>query len=186
MPDFAPNFTFRYRVRYSVGGRQHTMQVRGVPATTALQAPLFATSVADFLDALQPARWSDFTILNAAYALADSDVFLPTTAPVILAGAGSPATRTPSDNALALSFPCRSSAGLRGILFLYGCSYDPSTTSVANDFRITSAEDSDISDAIAALTAAVPTLVCNDGSTANWYPYANLKANDYWVRKTRG
>lgn len=185
MPDFAPNFTFRYRVKYSVGGHTHRMQVRGVPATTTAALGSFATAIEDFLNALTANRYSDFVVLGADYALADSDVFLPCVAPAPDAGTYTIAGRSASSNALALSFPGRSDVGLRAILFLYGTALLPGVISEVSDFRITSAEDATIAAAIAVLAGSPPVLVANDGVHVNWYPYCNVKYNDYWVRKTR-
>lgn len=184
MADFAPNYTARYRIRYSTVGKTHSMTWRvaaGVTDSTSIAAKLGLT-----LDDMAPLLWDDFTILGADFALADSDVFLPGVLPTFGGGAVASGAQSPSDAALAISFVGRTIAGQKARMFLYGCNPgEIGRTAVGGDFRILSSEEPSVSDAIVRLNETSPPLVGNDNETAIWYEYVNVKYNDRWVRRLR-
>jgi hypothetical protein len=184
MADFAPNFTARYRFKYSAIGKTHTSTWRvaaGVTDPTAV-----AAKVGLFLSDLQEALFNDWTVLTADFALADSDVFLPAPLPdQPTASGGSSATHI-SQAPVALSWIARSIAGGKGRFFLYGTTFGLTIDgSLGQDYRYTSAEEPLIADTIVRLNETSPALVCNDNEPAIWYEYVNVKANDAWVRKAR-
>lgn len=186
MPDFAPNYTFRYKVKYIGNGHAHHMLWRYAPATTIASLPGIRLQVQDFLNALDPANfYNDFNILGADYALADSDVFLPAVPIPAFSGSVSTAGRPDSAAASALSFPGRSSLGHRATFFLFGTIFQPVTAAGALDFRVLGTENANISDAVGILNDTDPPITANDGVEVVWYPYANMKYNDYWVRQVR-
>lgn len=186
MPDFAPNYTFRYRVKYVGNGHTHHLLWRYAPSTTVAALPAIRLQVQDFLNAVGPANfYADFTILGADYALADSDIFLPAVPVPVFSGTFVLTGRPESAEAAALSFPGKSSLGQRAIFFLFGTIFQPATAAGVLDFRILASENANISDAVDVLDATDPVLVANDGVEVNWYPYANFKYNDYWVRQVR-
>jgi len=105
MPDYAPNFTGRYRLTYQTQSQVHTMQFRYSQAEETLPVALVA-SIEDFLDALAPFRFSDWTILGAENSPASEDFFVPSlTVPTILAGAV--ATGNPGQKPVYLGFQGR-------------------------------------------------------------------------------
>lgn len=184
MPDFAPNFTARYKVRYQVLTKTHSITWR--LARGASDGMAAAALMEDFWAALSGAMYNDFTVLSAAFAPEDSDVFLPTIAPASPTGAISSPGGGAGAVPLALSFPGRADDGQRAIFYQYGLTLVPvAGTSVLGNFRVNPGEVSQIDDAIALLVAADPLLVSNSNSPVNWYPYANVKDNDHWVRKQR-
>lgn len=187
MPDFAPNYTARVKMRYAVAGATHTMQVRAPASSAPGDLPDFVDKVIAFLNSLQAKMWSDFTILGWTYALADSDIFLPTGPDTGVFGVGDVSTtgRLQAAKALATSFVGRSSAGLRASLFLYGLTWNVISFATVSDFRIFNSEDSDVSAATGILNETAPPFVANDNNEASWYNYANLKYNDYWTRRLR-
>lgn len=184
MADFAPNYTARYRVRYSVQGNTHTMLWRVASDTESVVG--IAAKVSLFLADLEGSLWSDWSVLGADFAPADSDIFLPTTAPDQPTGAGSTGSRANSDKAYACSFVGRSTGGNKARMFLYGTVFAASLRSgIEDDFRILSSENGDVSAAIVRLNETSPALVANDDNVATWYEYVNVKHNDRWVRRLR-
>jgi len=59
------------------------------------------------------------------------------------------------------------------------------TDTDTSDFRIHSAEDTIIGNAVGILNDTSPSLVANDNEDVIWYEYANVKYNDYWTRRLR-
>jgi len=186
MPDFAPNWTPRYRFRYSVLGRQHSCTWRVARGTTDF-APV-AAKVGAFFTALGGASiYTGFSILGASAALQDSDIFTPVLSPT---GMPTPSATVPtnsiSESTHHLSFTGRSVLGHSAIFFIYGIASGPEVAGPAVDnFRVLGSEAATIAAAVAILNNNSPPLVSNDGATVSWANYANLKYNDYWVRRVR-
>jgi hypothetical protein len=184
MSDFAPNFTARYRFRYSSLGKTHTMTWRLASGTTDPTALI--AKIGLFLGEFESNLYSDFTILSADFALADSDVFLPAGLPSEPSGAVTASGAPASDAAVALSFIGRSIAGGRARMFLYGTAYPAAMrSSSGGDYKFLSSEDADVSAGIVRLNETSPAIVANDNENVVWYEYVNVKANDKWVRKLR-
>lgn len=184
MPDFAPNFTPRYKVNYTVHGKGHSFQVRVARGTTDPTG--VATKMGSFLAAMEGLLLASWTAVSASFALEDTDIFLPAPVPTGFTPASSESGLTTNVDAIALSFVGRSANGGRGMLFLYGTGFGLNvTTATYADYRITAAESTAISDAVSALDELSPALVANDNGVVNWYGYANIKANDYWVDQLR-
>jgi hypothetical protein len=184
--DYAPNYTPRLRVRYKAAGRIHTQTWRfvGTGATPDITAAIAAVN--NYYSAISPSMLSDWTLVGAAAAGRDSNIFVPVTGVVFGTG---PTPFDPADRAvtaLALSFVGRTVLGLRAVVYQYGTAFsDIGVAGVGNDFRIYAAEDSNIANAITALQGAGATLCGNDGDAISWYPYVNLKVNDYWLHRVR-
>jgi hypothetical protein len=187
MPDFAPNYTFRYRVHYSALGKEHSFMWRLQRGTDAGILGSLTAKVVSFLNALQSSRWTDFTVMSAEYSLQDTVVFLPAGTPVVLPGTATPPAAAISQSTAAISFVGRSTAGQKGRFFLYGTIFSPEGSLVsADDFRLVSGDHADLTGALGALNTASPQLSASDGFSITYYPYVNLKYNDYWVRRARG
>lgn len=184
MADYAPNYTPRYRMRYHVLGRPHT-QVWRLPLSTTDPAAMIA-KIGLWLTDLSPLLSDDFTVVAGDFALQDSDVFLPAGVPSFTAGEVGPGTFVSNDDVWSISFVGRSIAGQKARMFLYGTSVGVTVRSgLEFDFRITSSENGAISDAIVRMNETSPPIVGSDGENVVWYEYVNVKANDYWVRRTR-
>jgi hypothetical protein len=183
--DFAPNWTARYKLSYRVLSKKHSMLFRFIRGTDASTGTAMAAAVAVFLNTLETYMYSDFAIIGADFAAADSDVFLPTVAPTGIAGTSSTAGVPLSERARSTSFVGRSDAGGRCIIFVYGLVLPP-TDPTAGDFRVTVAENTSIANGVTALNTLSPHLVAGDGYDTNWYPYVNTKYNNYHTRKLRG
>lgn len=188
MPDFAPNFTCRIRIRYTSLGRIHTQQWRcpfvgagGAGAAAAI------TQIQTIYDAIGPGMPPDWAVLATSVAAEDSDIFLPFTGPVPVSGGS-----TPPDSVLKrlkathLSFTGRSASGNRAVVYFYGYVANSlvDVADLTDDFRLLATEDATISGTVGALNTS-PGLCANDGEVVFWNEYANIKPNDYWVKKTR-
>jgi hypothetical protein len=184
MADFAPNYTARYRVRYTSQGKSHATTWRVASSVTDPTA--VAAKFGLFLEDMEGSLWDDWTVVGADFALADTDVFLPAPPPDQPTGAVAVSGATMSDSAFAISFVCRSALGGKGRFFLYGTNDSTLVRdSKGNDFKLLSSESVQIADAVTRLNETSPVLVCNDDSAAVFYDYVNMKHNDRWVRRLR-
>lgn len=187
MPDYAPNYTARYRMRYSVGGANHTSTIRpaGSSDDPAAIAGAGAAIFTDVLTALAPMLSDDFTVLGADVAVANSDIFLP--AATVPVGTGSLGTTLDAGWVpMNLSFVGRTTAGGRGLFRIFGPSVNPMASEVTqNDWRLTAAEDARVSDVVNILMLDGARLKGNDGAALIIYPYANVSAHAYWQKRRR-
>jgi hypothetical protein len=184
VPDYAPNFTGRYIMNYSVLGRPHK-QLWRVSETVTDVADVVEV-VTHFWAALNSQTYANLLVVSAVFAPGNTDVFLPVTAPIIAPGLVSVPSNPQGVIPLALSFPGRSANGGRAILYTYGTGIDPSAAdNIASNYRVTASEIEAVADAIDVLNAASGVLVANDRGPVAWYPYANVKDNDHWVRRVR-
>lgn len=187
MADFAPNFTARYVVRYSVLGLEHTMQFR-IGRSAGLTGLVGMTGkVTNFLAQLQPLLFANWTVLDAKYSAEDTSFFVPVAAPTQPTGAIAVPANPLSQATLSTSFVGLSSQGHKARLFVYGLNIGPENTAFVStdDFRVTSVDTADIADAIAVLNTGSPTTKANDDNDVTWYEYVNTKYNDFHVRKGR-
>lgn len=182
MADFAPNFTARYRIRYSQGGKNHSMTWR--VASSVTDPTGIASKVGLFLADIEGMLFSDWTLIAAEFALADSDVFLP----AVMPDAPTPAATggVASDVACYIGYVGRSTLGGKARMFLYGTNIASFVrASQGLDFKVLSGESSVIADTIVRLNETSPAIVANDDRPAVWYEYVNVKYNDRWVRRLR-
>lgn len=184
MADHAPTYTPRFRIKYSSCGAVHHLTWR-TPRSVTDPAP-YAAKMKLFIDALAAHRYVDWTFLGAEFAAVDSGVFLPTPMATPIAGTTSLPSAQGVVRPVAASFVGRTALGKRAAFYLYGTSFRPQDgVTVYNDWRITNSENSQVSTATGLLNETPPTLAGNDGATVTWYPYCNIKPNDYWVRRAR-
>jgi len=184
MADFAPNYTARYRFRYSSLGKTHACTWRVASSVTDPTA--VAAKVSLFLEDMEGSLWDDFTVIGADFAEADSDIFLPAPPPDQPTGAVDASAASVSDAAFAISFVGRSTLGGKARFFLYGTNDVTLVRDTkGNDLKLLSTESVQISDAVVRLNETSPVLVANDDSPVVWYEYVNMKYNDRWVRRLR-
>lgn len=187
MADYAPNFTARYRLRYSVLGLTHTMQWRIARGAGVTGLNNMVLKVAAFLAALETGLVSSWTILSATYAEEDSDIFLPAGTPSAPTGTQSDAGSLKSQSVVSTGFVGRSNLGQKARVFVYGFRQGPEDAETdADDFRLLAAESTEIDDAVVVLNNGSPNVVGSDDAVVSWYSYANVKYNDYWLRQIRG
>lgn len=184
MADFAPNYTARYRVRYSSLGKTHSMTWR--VASSVTDPTGVASKMGLFLSDMAGSLWTDWTVIGADFCLADSDIFLPAPPPDQPTGIVATNPAFAGMAADAISFVGRSTNGGKARFFLYGTNLgqlDDEATGA--DWRFTSAEISQVADAVVRLNETSPALVANDDHVVTWYEYVNFKPNDRWVRRLR-
>ena len=109
MADFAPNYTARYRVRYSSLGKSHSMTWRVVSSVTDPTG--IAAKVGLFLADLEGVLFDDWTVVGADFAEADTDVFLPATPPDQPTGAIAASGGFPQDACFQVGFVGRTALG---------------------------------------------------------------------------
>lgn len=186
MADFAPNFTARFKLGYHGAGRNHSMTWRMTGDGAPASADALLVVLQAFLTAMAPDMYTDWTVNSAARCAIDSDVFLPYVTPTVApTGTTFDGSVPRSATAGSLSFVGRTTGGLRAIFFFYGCDLVGPGTPSRDDLRIYASEEPTIADALAVLEGAGAVLRGNDGNPIVWYPYVNVKTNDYWGGRVR-
>ena len=186
MPDYATINTPRFRMRYRVLSQTHNITWRLEQTKTIADAGGVASKMAAFLAAIQSHLYNDFTVLSAAWAEVNSELFLPCATPASPTGGVSTSGITRVAGTISMGFVGRGAGGSKAGFYLYGHNYDVPINSAAEaDFRLTAAEVGVVADAIEALTELSPALYAIDRTPVTWYNYVNLKYNDRWVRKAR-
>jgi hypothetical protein len=189
MPDFAPNVTARYRLKYNVVGRQHTVMCRGIRdidvSTLVNDAKTYLRAV---FDALKADMASDLAFISADYALTDSDIFLPTTVPTAVVGGTAVAGFSKQDSITHLTFSGRGVQGSKVTTHIYGYQTSPDTlpVNIGSDFVFTGAENAAVAAAVVALnTSPSGRIVAIDNTPPVYANRATIKVNDFWLRKVR-
>lgn len=184
MPDFAPNYSNRYRLRYSTLGIIHTLTFRYGIVPSAVVTTI-AADMQDVLNALAPIRFTDWTEIDAAYAEAGSDVFLPT-ATLPGADAGGATVPGPGFKPVYAGYIGLTALGNRANFSVFGMSLDPlvSGTDELSDYRVYGTEASYVADTLTALAGAAA-LTGIDGAGVLWHQYQNIGIHAHYQRKVR-
>lgn len=185
MPDYAPNWTPRAKFKYSTLGEEHTITWRLARGADIGDGSGIAGKFAAFLNAMAPVIAEDFTILAVSIAETDSDIFLPAAVPAWDGGGLDTSSAASSQAAYYAQFIGRTTTGGRAAFYLYGYGNNPVTVASDRDFRVLATENTYVAAGLTALDELAPALAGNDGAAAVWYPYANVKYNDYWVHQLR-
>lgn len=182
MADFAPNYTARYRLRYTAAGKQHTMLFRGATKAVVDAAP-FVGNISAFLNALAPSLLGTWAVIGADVAEQDSDIFLPASVlPVITASrSGTPGTAPQVPRFC--SFVGKTALGHGARIYVFGVSLAPEGTESAN-YRFEAGENANLDAAILQLQSWTA-LRGPDLAAVSWYSYANYGLNAYYQRKAR-
>lgn len=185
MADFAPNFTFRFRTDYRSRGDRHSFTLRFGRSTTALDLTAITLDVGALLASMAVNLDNSWSVLGAAYAVADSDIFLPTPGPVSPTVGGNTTSITISARALQARYEGRGANGPRVNFSIYGYNVNIDAGAGA-DFRLSTSDTPTPIASLAQLALFDPPITAIDGSSASWYPYVNIKHNDHYVHKLRG
>lgn len=139
MTTYAPNFTARYRLRYSVGNARHSLTLRmiGNPATVY---DGMIVKIEDVFDAIAGIMYTDWRLEDAEFAEQGSDTFVPAEAPNIPAGTVSTVGRTVANSAVYLTIGGKSTLNNSTKMFIYGTNLNPFSLSQANNYRIDQTE----------------------------------------------
>jgi len=185
--DFAPNWSPRYVFRYKHAGAVHRLGVRRARGATRDDEGV-VTKIKAVLTTLEGAMYQDWTVLSGAYIPQDEFTSVPVDGSLLnsIEPANAVGGIYPALKAIQWRFECRGSQGGRTAFVLFGLgSANFSGSDVKNDFRVTSAEDTSVAAAVNALSELAPEFVPLGSVTSVWYPYVNIKANDYWVGQLR-
>lgn len=187
MSAYAPNFTARLRVKYTAAGAIHTQTWR-VPSygTLGINIAALRAAVENIWSDLQPRLYDDVSCVGCTYAVENSNIFLPTDA-IVMSGDIVTPTTDPRIKAFAVSLVGRTALGQPAKNFFYGMSSPDSEGAGSENYRINPGENADVDAAIATANGFLAGLVLcgSDGTGVTWYPYANTKPNDYWVKRVR-
>lgn len=187
MPSYAPNFTARVRLKYRASNAVHTQTWRCPQAGTLdVNISLLRSAIENIWSDLTPILHDDVQCLAVTFARENSNIFLPTD-PIVMSGTVTTPTDDPSIKAFAISLVGRTANGQPAKEFFYGVSEATYTVPGAQNYRLNPGEAPDVDTAIATANGFFAGLVLcgSDGSGITWYPYANEKPNDYWVKRLR-
>jgi hypothetical protein len=172
LPPLPANNTARYRVNYSVGGVQHSFQIRSLASPSTIGA-----HINSYMTALSPGL-SLTSIDTVEFAVSGSDVYnlVTTGAEGGIFGTGVPPT---INDPLAINFIGRTTGGRRVRRAQFGWK------DLAGNFRYFATENGTADAAIAVLAGAGSLIMGIDGLTPVWKTYSNVKFFDHWVKVIR-
>jgi len=186
MPDFSPDFTYRYKVRYLAGGITHDFVVRGDQwvADGETHALALAANVGEFFSNLEDQLFTDFTFISASWAYRGSSVFIPTTSvPTDPTGGVDAAPVSSRLRATACTMSGRGLGEGHAKLYFFGLWVpDHLVDSLGADGVLTAAEYGGIANAAAVATTRFHS---SDGAAAIFYERLTLKVNDRLLRTVR-
>lgn len=174
MPPSPVNGTKRWKVSYDVGGFEHQFLVRSLSAATTSE---IAAQVEEWLTDLTSLFFAS-TVTGVQEAADSSNLFFPITTDLVGHTWGS-GSNDKTGNPMQLNFVGRSNTGKRCRIGLFGYK------GAFSDWRLTSAENAAIDAAVTTLNTTVTIFIAIDESVPIWYPYANVGANDYWLKQSR-
>lgn len=183
MPDYAPNYTPRVKLRYSCQGRNHVLVVRAPRDTTTVEALAIVEQLGAALTTFGDDHlYVDFATTGWEYAAQDTTIFLPLVTAVTVTGAKSAVGRPINQIAMQMTMPYRTDSGGHGFLCLYGTDFNV-YGSTEQDFRVLSNEDL----AVETLHDSVQLIALVGGDNANpvFKPYVNIGFNARWKRRVR-
>jgi hypothetical protein len=185
MPDYAPTYTPRLRVKYRAAGVEHTMLLRAARgasmATTISQRESIFHGI---FNAVASLLADDFTFITEDWAATDSDVFIPTgSLPAAVTGALATTTWTPEQKVTATTLSGKGTDGVKIHVAMYGLYWDRNDkTAPAANGLVTPGESTPVDNAIAAISGATTTI---SGTVATFYNQATIKTNDRLLKLVR-
>ena len=170
-----PDNTICLFIDYQNAISAHTMLVRVVDS---FGPTAYVTEVQAFLNALEDIIGAS-TITGVRRRNKNAHVSFPIGSTLVGTTFGDGPV-TMDTNAVALSFVGRTPNGSRAKVSVFG--YHGSISA----YRLTPTEFGPIGTAVDALQGATDGFIAIDGARPQWYRYADIKANNYWVRRARG
>jgi len=184
MPDYAPNYTARYKLIYTAAGVQHSLGLR-FPAANA-QSLVVAAAVQtlnEIFAACASRMFTDFTPIDAEYSAANSSFFVPVGIDDIVVAGTVAAGITPMDEIVMTTWAGRSVGGHKGKFVMFGI-YWGVTDPDFDDFAVTVTEMPFVGTVANSLRDS--TVVMNDNlDAAFWRSRATIKVSDSWVDARR-
>lgn len=174
MAPLPPNSTERYKVFYTVGGIQHTQQIR----TDGISPSALGASLTAYYTALGGTIY-DTVIDQVQFAASGSNVFNAVSTGVEGDHFGSGEHSVPGENAYYYDFIGRSTGGRRTRFAQFGAK------ALGEDYRFASDEDDALDAALVFIDATPGTWLAIDGIAPVWKSYINAGVNAYWQRQIR-
>jgi len=183
--DYAPSFTARYKLRYSFEGDTHVCVTRwNSGGTKAANEDLAIGFWTAFLNASAAKRHTSFAVIDAEYAAADSNVFLPATAPTEVDPGTRVAATGASSRIMHSIWQGRSILGARVRFQMFGIFWFSAEDVATNNFYISPAEDVLVG-ALAGLIQVAGMVGPDDESISLIRNRVAYKQNDAWVKNRR-
>jgi hypothetical protein len=185
MPDYADNYTARYKMSYTCGGMGHTQTWRmGTAATVGAAAAAIANIQSLWLVA-GPFMASDLAFSGAVFYPVNSDIALPADLPPGMGDVESSGSADLSAGPKYMSIPWQTGIGGKQTTFFYGTNWDPDEVAGSN-YRFEFGEDAGLDALIVAMASTVILMTGNDRSPG-YGPkqYVNFGVNPALVRKRR-
>jgi len=174
MAPLNPNNTERYRVFYTVGGHQHTQEIRTdtiSPSAVGAYITSYYTAITTKLHAL--------VIDQVQYAPSGSNIFNGVTTGVEGDTYGSGAPAVPGENAYYFDFVGRSTGGRRMRFAQFGA------IALGGDYRFIAGEDAALDAALVVIATPADAWLAIDGIKPVMKSYINAGVNSYWQRALR-
>lgn len=186
MPDFSPDYTFRYKVKYVAAGITHDFVVRSGILTSGgeTEAGDLANAVGQYFAAIESQLVADFEFLVASWAYAGSNIFVPTDAiPAQPTGVIAVNTLSGRRRATAFNMAGRGSGEGSCRLYFFGLAFSDSAPGDAGSNAVIDVEDFPaVADAKAIADASFR---ASDGQSGIYYPRFTTKVNDRTLRLIR-
>lgn len=185
MPDFAPDFTPRYRVQYVSAGLTHWIMLRGFrDESESATGVRVRDALFDTIAPMAAFLCDDFEWISAEYIPQDTNIGVPDSLPAAITGTVAISTMSREDKIRSIGYVGRSgSTPMR--LFVFGCQFqtDDLPEGVEAKFRISAADLSNVATSIAALDGAG--CPANNNFPGHYHNYVNLKVNDHLLKFVR-
>lgn len=167
--------TERWRYTYQNALNVHTLMFRIVSGTPTADVDAIMQALMSSVGIAMIAS----TITSLDKALLGSDIFNPVGDGVLVGDSFGSGVGTLLQDATAVGFVGRGDDGRRARFFLYGASFEDA------NFRLTTAESPAVVTMLVTLNDPDTPLLTIGGSAPIWKAYANIKANDHWVKRAR-
>ena len=174
MAELPINNTGRYFIDYQNAVASHTMIIR---CSDTLSFGQIDAAVQPWLSAVGTFVGAS-TITSCRYSNKGETFSNPQASSLVGVTFGS-GTVTVEQNATAMTFVGRDQLGHRARISVFGFKQGFS------NYRLTTAESAAIGTAVAALNNPTGVFLAISDTEAVWYQFADIKPNDYWVRRAR-
>lgn len=184
MPDFAPNYTARFKLIYTAAGLQHSCGLRFAASSSQSVVVAAATQyLNEIFVAVASRMFSDFTLIDAEYSAANSSFFVPVGLGDLTATGTVAAGINPMDEIVSTTWAGRSLGGHKSKFVLFGLFWGV-TDPDFDDFAVTATEMPFVG-SVANILAASPVVANDNLDAAFWRPRATIKVSDSWVDARR-
>lgn len=176
MAPLNPNNTDRIKIFYQNAIAEHVVLVRAVSSGDIADVKDNFLAIVGYLSSLF--HFHEITALQRA--AEGSDLFFDIDGTDFVGETWGTGPASAESNPVAATFVGRSGEGRRSKFSLFG--YNGGVSA----YRVTSAENTGVENAVATLNGSETSFVAIDGLPVIWKAYADIKANDYWVAQSRG